>query len=313
MLPRALAEIDGSPHKGNKSKWTDKLQARYNDPDSTPFMSAPEWIPEVAILDAMFAINTNPLRQHKTLEQYAYLLFRQFVIPHYQHGTNEVHLVFDHPGRVDFNPKDCEHKRRYGQAKSTAKEHNHITFTPQSAIPRPWREYLECKQCKRSLVEALGLVYLRTASHQLREGQILVLAGCFSGEAQDDGWVITGGCSVPEPTQAYRSNAQEADMRVWRHATQTEGKRILIYSPDTDVYNIGLTLVQPTCQYVVQINLPQNTPRYIDLNKLLLCFQCDPDLASLPQDQLGSILLQLYIVTGCDYVSYVSGIGKQHF
>ena len=140
MLPRALAEIDGSPHKGNKSKWTDKLQARYSDSDSTPFMSAPEWIPEVAVIDAMFAINTNPLRQHKTLEQYAYLLFRQFVIPHYQHGTNEVHLVFDHPGRVDFNPKDCEHKRRYGQTKSTAKEHNHITFTPQSAIPRPWRE-----------------------------------------------------------------------------------------------------------------------------------------------------------------------------
>ena len=29
LLPRSLAEIDGTPHKGTKSKWTEKLQARY--------------------------------------------------------------------------------------------------------------------------------------------------------------------------------------------------------------------------------------------------------------------------------------------
>ena len=228
-LPRALTEIDGSPHKGSKSKWTDKLQARYNTPNTTPFMSTPEWIPEVAILDAMFAINTNPLRQHKTLEQYAYLLFRQYCVPHYQHGTNEVHLVFDHPGRVDFNPKECEHKRRYSRGSSTAKEHAHVTFTPQSTIPRPWREYLDCRQCKRSLVEALGWVYLRTATHHFKDGQVLVLAGCFSGERQDDAWVLTGGSSIPEPTHMYTSNALEADMRVWRHATQTQFQKILVY------------------------------------------------------------------------------------
>ena len=68
LLPRALAEIDGSPHKGNKSKWTDKLQSRYN---AAPFMSALQWIPEVVIIDAMFSINTNPLRQHKSITDYA--------------------------------------------------------------------------------------------------------------------------------------------------------------------------------------------------------------------------------------------------
>lgn len=190
-------------------------------PATTPFLSAPEWIPEVAIIDAMFAININPLRQHKSLEQYAYLLFGQFVISHYQHGTNEVHLVFDNPQSVALNPKDCEHKQMYSHAINTAKEHNHIVFTPESAVPRPWRECLECSQCKRSLVEALGWVYLHTAQSHLRDGQTLVLAGCFAGEAQDDAWVITGGCIMPQSTQIYQSNAQEADMRIWRHATQT--------------------------------------------------------------------------------------------
>lgn len=84
-MPRALADINGNPHKGNKNKWTDKLQTRYNVPETTP---SPEWVPEVVIINAMFSININPLRQHKTIEQYANLLLRQFVIPYYQHGTN---------------------------------------------------------------------------------------------------------------------------------------------------------------------------------------------------------------------------------
>lgn len=282
VLPRAIADINGNPHKGNKSKWTQCLKSRYNVPEISPFLSVPEWIPEVAIIDAMFSINVNPLRQHKTIEQYAYLLFKQFAIPYYQRGAKEVHLVFDYPGRLTFNPKDCEHKRRYNdnQAKTTAKEHCHIVFSPQSAIPRPWRAYLDCRQCKRSLVEALGLVYLRSAQAYLKTAQILVLAGCFSGEGEDDSWVITGCHTVPTSTSMYRSNAQEADMHVWRHATQTQHQRVLVYSPDTDVYNIGVVLVVPTKQFMVQVNLPQNPSEYVDLNRLVLCFQCDVILTS---------------------------------
>lgn len=239
----------------------------------------------------MFAININPLRQHKNVEQYAYHLFRQSVVPHFSRGTLEVHLVFDHPGRLPFNPKDCEHKRRY--SKSTS-EHTHITLTPQSAIPRPWREYLDCRQCKRAITEALGWVYLHSAKNHLRGNQVLVLAGCFTGETQDDAWIITED-TLPHSSTRFRSNAQEADMRVWRHATQTQHQRILVYSPDTDVYNTGIAMAQSTQHYVVQINLPHSIPRYIDINKLSISFQLDPDLASLPRTQLGNIMLHAVI------------------
>ena len=110
LLPRALADADGNPHKGNKCTWTASLQNRYNLPITNPYITVLPWTPEIAILDAMFAININPLRQHKSVTEYANFIFRQFVLRHYQRGTNEVHLVFDNPERHSFNPKYCEHK-----------------------------------------------------------------------------------------------------------------------------------------------------------------------------------------------------------
>ena len=311
LLPRALADPDGNPHKGTKSNWTDKLKARYGSSDS--FIPLPPWVPQVAIVDAMFPLNITPLRQHKTIKQYAYLLFRVSIVPHFSRGTPEVHLVFDHPERLPFNPKDCEHKRRYGNSKNSTSEHTHVKLSPQSPIPRPWREHLECRQCKRSIVEALGLAYLQTAKSHLRENQVFVLAGCFSGKCQDDAMIIAGNEPVPRSTSQYRSNAQEADMRVWRHAIKSEHQRILVCSADTDVYNIGLVMAKPNKHYLVQINLPHTNTMYVDIEKLLTSFQHDPDLASLPQNLLGSIMLQLYIITGCDYISYFSGMGKATF
>ena len=63
--------------------------------------------------------------------------------------------------------------------------------------------------------------------------------------------------SIPQPLYEYQSNASEADTRIWRHASQAQASNILIYSPDTDVYNIGLGVVNYTSkQYIVQLNVP---------------------------------------------------------
>ena len=32
-------------------------------------------------------------------------------------------------------------------------------------------------------------------------------------------------------------------MKLWKHALECKGQRIIIYSPNTDVYNVGLTYV----------------------------------------------------------------------
>ena len=36
-------------------------------------------------------------------------------------------------------------------------------------------------------------------------------------------------------------NAEESDTRVWLHVVQSAGDKKLLFSPDTDVYHIGLS------------------------------------------------------------------------
>ena len=102
---------------------------------------------------------------------------------------------------------------------------------------------MECRECKRSIVEAVGLSFLQKGQLFLTGCQNLVIAGCLSGEGENNAWAICSSEAIAEPLPQYQSNAEEADNRIWRHAIQSWATNILIYSPDTDVYNIGLGLI----------------------------------------------------------------------
>ena len=93
------------------------------------------------------------------------------------------------------------------------------------------------------------------------------------------------------------------------------GTHILIYSPDTDVYHIGLTKVSEMAgfQIVVQLSKPydQNV-RFVHMNNLLKCLQTDSDLTTIPENVRPQVMQSLYVATGCDYISFF-GLGKASF
>ena len=159
-------------------------------------------MPQVVIIDAMFLINIRPLRGTKTIKDYTSLLFNQAVVQYYQAGTSEVHLVFDKPGRRQFNPKqfNTEDTARTIQL---ANIHNYLTFTPDTTIPPRWQEFIDCRECKRSIVEAMGLFLLQHGRFLLRVTQKLVISGCFSGTNEDDARVVSANELVPEQSTLY--------------------------------------------------------------------------------------------------------------
>jgi len=185
----------------------------------------------------MLLINCKPLQHTSTFAKYATLLFNCYISPHYQVGATEVHLVFDTPSKHCFSPKCYERTRRDPSHHSI--NHNHLSFTPSAKVPQAWKVHIECCQCKRAVTEAIYReAYLQSSRFWLQQHQYFVLSGCFSENTGGVAWVISGN-GLPVPDLKCPSNAQEADMRIWTHATQTSAQHILVYSPDTDIYNIG--------------------------------------------------------------------------
>ena len=80
----------------------------------------------------------------------------------------------------------------------------------------------------------------------------LYIVGAFENEIADTAWCVHGR-STAQPDPRFSCNAEETDTRLWLHAYF---QKILVISPDTDLYHIGVPL---QCaihkEVVVQVSL----------------------------------------------------------
>ena len=115
------------------------------------------------------------------------------------------------------------------------------------------------------------------------------------------------------PTQTTRV-AEETDTRLWFHVKKNNCTKVLIMSPDTDIYNIGLPLPSISNKnIVVQLN-PYSSKelKYLDLTAFLEVWN-DPDLSFIPAANIPQIFQSLFVSTGCDYISVFSEMGMASF
>lgn len=180
---------------------------------------------------------------------------------------------------------------------------------------KKWREeFLKCRQCKRSLVIFLGNYLLQSIQMSLQPLQVLYVAGCFKNEISNTAWFAKG-TNKPQPDPNLYSNAEETDSRIWLHATKAEKRKILVQSPDTDVYHIGLPL---TCisskEVVIQLSsVNSQEVKIINLSKFALTLKNDPDMVGISCELVPKIMQTIYIATGCDYISFFNNLGKSTF
>ena len=128
-------------------------------------------------------------------------------------------------GRFSMHPKIIERSRR-DHHKDTG--HEHLQFNDQTKIPSKWWDLLGCRKCKRNLVEYIGDSFLRIAPQYLCENQKLVVGGACDETERDQSWTTKNAIEHLEP--CYRSNAEEADTRVWLHVKHSAGN---LYFPQT--------------------------------------------------------------------------------
>ena len=125
-----------------------------------------------------------------------------------------------------------------------------------------WRcQLLNCRKCKRELCNFLCDEMLVLAPQFLSNNQTLFNAGGFLGNKRHQCWCIQkDGQSQPLPI--FRSNAEETDLSIWLNCVRSSGTRKMLYSPDTNVYHIGMTLIsQCEPQPDVYIELHMAVPR----------------------------------------------------
>ena len=250
-FPRALCDVNGLPIKGQKSVATKIYQARYKESDLITHNIPDYWIPETVILEGMFIINTKPLHSQQIMARYGSFIIRRFILPYFHKGSSEVHLLFDNPGNQPENPKVFEQSRR-----DTTRSSDHMctVFFDEAEIPTKWQETLKCRKCKRGLTHFLSAYIVQHIRPLLQGRQKYVTSG-----ATDDGHAVEVTKSAGSNTAVqYDSDADESDTRIWIHAKHSNGSKIYILSPDTDVYHIGLPLISSTEETIIQLSKPSD-------------------------------------------------------
>ncbi len=72
------------------------------------------------------------------------------------------------------------------------------------------------------------------------------------------------------PYPEYYSTIEETDLKIWLHCQNSYGTKKLLFSPDTDVYHIGLPLISSPQDVYVQLHSKGNDKkRFIHLNALI--------------------------------------------
>ena len=170
------------------------------------------------------------------------------------------------------------------------------------------------EQTRIKLVCFLTQFFLNHIHIHLLPSQRFYTAGAFVEPLTNTSWFVEGS-QDPQPDPEYTCNAEETDTMLWLHASKTNCKTILILSPDTDVYMIGLPLnCMQDKNIIVQIStFNSREVKVLYMNRMRSALSSDPDLANITRISLSMILQTLFVVTGCDYISFFSGIGKATF
>ncbi|CAG2187243.1 unnamed protein product [Mytilus edulis] len=304
-LPRAICTADELPIKGEKSGVVNLFKSLYSSSytDSLSFTNSNT---TGIILEGMFIINSRPLGYHVSFLQYASFLFDRWVLNFYaRYNASEIHVLFDDPERNCPSPKDVERASRDLGHQHHIEISDSISISDSTPLPSDWQKFLFNRQNKRKLVQYLSVKFLELSkTHDF----VFVTAGGFEGNNKDKAICVLEG-EIFEYSKA-NGNHEESDSRVWLHASASPCLNILIYSPDTDVCFVGLPLIMSADSLknkTIFIQLKDNKfeKKFLDMNALSCEIATDLLLQNI--QHLHKCLQTLFILSGCDYLSFFRG------
>ena len=306
--PSAIANSDLAPHKGVKSnskffyeKWFEK---------SFLLGSCGADI-SCVIIDAMFILYSPPAPGNLTFADHAKRLFKSWVMSWSSKHAHlkEIHLLFD-SFDDDITPKSFERDRRDKGHTDIAPEM--LTISDCEHVPHgaKWKEFLSNRNNKKKFISYI-VQNFQTLSIQLRKYDIKLI---IDGDPSFCNTTFEFHEGVKLVCAKYSNNHKEADTKVWLHARVTEFSSIIIYSPDNDIFNIGLGILEKLegKHILVQTKIHSYPAEYIWINTCNILTEAESNryLSHLGKYHVGVLLKVLFIISGCDYVSYFKNYSK---
>ncbi|CAC5421245.1 unnamed protein product [Mytilus coruscus] len=268
-LPRAISDASGLPVKVTKSNALKVLKSTYKDAFLTSLPVTDDAVQSTVILEGMFLINTIPLSSHRTFIDYAEFLFTRWIVKsHIQFKAQVIHVVFDHPNRNGESPKDIERSRRTHEFNQENITYN--TLSSDLLLPNNWRNFLNVRDHKET--GGYKDLYVDKA------------LGAGDGDISEFSDV--------------NSNHEEGDTRVWLHAIHSKSQRIIIYSPDTDTFFVGLPFIDCLGDKTIYQQLKDSTfdHHFVDMHRFSLQMSNDMCLKELGNSE--NCIQMVYIASG---------------
>ena len=312
-LPSAICTNEGLPYTSQKCKTTAFFQKRYPEcfiQGNLP----PDLQPKCLVIDAMFMLHRSPITTLKTFREHCMFLFYTGINMFFNlwPGLEEVRVIFDKQTTSNIiYPKSIERGRRDSNLEGNHAGPSPLELTQESHLPNSWQSFISNRSNKRRFVDIFSNVILAVGQAVLRGPQKITVAGGFQ-ESDTARSVSKDGV---QELIAFKSNAMEADQLVCLHAMQSDPEQVVVYSPDTDIWNIILPFI-PKYRHkhiLVQTNISSRECTYVNLNELEASICHDSMFQRCNIGQLPQIMQTVYIASGCDFTSFFKYHGKVTF
>ena len=183
-----------------------------------------------------------------------------------------------------------------------------FNISDSSTLPVDWQMFLRNRENKKRFLQYLNEKFTSFGDRFFKYPQTLVIGGFDSLPAVS----VSKGSVTCCPL--YNTNHLEADTSIWYHAVQVDSRKVVLYSPDNDVYNIGLYLAEKYTDkyFLVCYKLFGETASFMDVTKLSK-FLSDNTNLNCFKPFLGMVIMAVNACSGCDYVSFFRYHSKKSF
>lgn len=289
-VPYALAHTDGTLRKTTKSILLSTLEEDVEVMPRLPVRTEPI----AHIIDGMAVVQMVKTGGARTFGDLAKIYFNAITKPFSTDRCDRVDVVFD---RYDKSQSIKEGER----LKRGAVLGYEVKISgPNTTTPKKWQQYICNPVNKTNLQLFLGRTWIELAAKELKQDEMLVLAGCFES-GKDVACVSRGNVRL---LPHLESDHEEADTRIILHAQDCayDHPRIVVQSPDTDVAILSIYAYESLmCEELWFRTGTKDKLRFIPIHTLA--------------QKLGPVLCKLlpcfHALTGCDSTSALINIGKK--